>query len=37
MLSYYALGIGECRELARIKLLEEMVRPVGPPPRKDKS
>ncbi|KAM0802092.1 splicing factor 3B subunit 10 [Usnea florida] len=32
LLSYMALGMGECRERVRAALIERMVRPGGKPP-----
>ncbi len=32
LLSYMAVGFGECREKVRGRFVENMVKPVGPPP-----
>ena len=32
MLSYMSVGLGECKERARLGMLEKMIQPVGPPP-----
>ncbi|KAF2738833.1 splicing factor 3B, subunit 5 [Polyplosphaeria fusca] len=32
MLLYQSIAHGECREKTRIRLLERMIQPVGPPP-----
>jgi splicing factor 3B subunit 5 len=32
MLSYMAIGMGECREKVRAQMVEKMIQPVGKPP-----
>ncbi|KAG9242139.1 splicing factor 3B subunit 10 SF3b10 [Calycina marina] len=32
LLSYMAVGMGECREKVRAKFIESMIQPVGKPP-----
>lgn len=35
LLQYMALGMGEAKELTRMRCIEGMVRPVGPPPERE--
>jgi len=35
MLSYLSIGLGETKEMVRMRCLEGMVRPVGAPPEKE--
>jgi splicing factor 3B subunit 5 len=32
LLSYMAIGMGECREKVRAQMVEKMIQPVGKPP-----
>ena len=35
LLGYMSIGLGECKELVRMRCLEGMVRPVGAPPERE--
>lgn len=35
LLGYMSIGLGECRELTRVRCLEAAVRPVGAPPERE--
>ena len=35
LLEYMSIGLGECRELTRMRCLEGMVRPAGAPPERE--
>lgn len=35
LLQHMSIGLGECKELVRMRCLEKCVQPVGPPPERE--